>query len=218
MYRLTLLLLLLRLSPSVQAQPRWSVELMGAGVYNVPLPLTISQQAHPDIKLTARYATEPFKLPVYYDWRISRWEEDKSWEVEFIHHKLYLQNTPSEVQKFSISHGFNMLFINRGFYRQGYCYRAGAGVIIAHPESIVRGMEFDSSAGGNDWGYYLSGPALQASVNRLYYLGERFFIHAGTKITFGYASVKVAQGRADVYNLAFHLLLGLGVDVKRGKG
>lgn len=214
MLRLHLLLLSFLICLLVQAQLRWSVELMGAGVYNVPLPLTIRQQDYPDINLTARYSTEPFKLPVYYDWRISRWEEDQSWEVEFIHHKLYLQNNPPEVQKFSISHGFNMLFINRGFYRQGFCYRAGAGVVIAHPESNVRGIEFGSSTGGNNWGYYLSGPAIQASVNRPYYLGERFFIHAEAKITFGYTSVKIAHGRADVYNLAFHLLLGLGVERK----
>ena len=205
-----LLSLLCLLSLSLHSQPRWSFELMGAGVYNVPMPLRISQQGYPDLKLTARYTTEPFVLPVYYDGRVSRWEGDRSWEMEFIHHKLYLENTPPEVQKFNISHGFNILMVNRGFDRQTFRYRAGAGVIIAHPESQVRGQAFGSSTDDNDWGYYLSGPVVQASMDKPFYLGEHFYILVEAKTTLAYASVKVAQGRADVYNLAFHLLLGMG--------
>jgi len=40
------------------AQSRWSFELHGGEVYNVPMPLTIKQQGYPDLKLTARYHTE----------------------------------------------------------------------------------------------------------------------------------------------------------------
>jgi len=215
MIRIYLILIYIVLSTTIHAQPRWSMELMGAGVYNVPMPLRISQQGFPDIQLTARYSSEPFVLPVYYDGRISRWEEDRSWEMEFIHHKLYLDNTGPEVQKFNISHGFNLLFVNRGFDRPSFRYRAGAGVVIAHPESQIRGRTFGSSTDDNDWGYYLAGPALQASINKPFYLGERFYINAEAKTTLAYASVKVAQGRADVVHMAFHLLLGLGVDVRK---
>lgn len=208
----SLILILLFLCPGLlTAQERWSVELMGAGVYNVPLPLKIRQQGQSDLRLTARYSTEPFVLPVYYDWRISRWQEDRSWELEFIHHKLYLDNTTTEIQKFNISHGFNLLFVNRGFDRQGFRYRAGAGMVIAHPESKVRGLTFGSSTDDRDGGYYLSGPALQGAVNRRFYLGDRFFVTAEAKTTLTYASVKVAQGRADVYSWAFHLLIGVGM-------
>lgn len=216
MKTILLIIAILALCWRVEAQTRWMFELQGATVYNVPLPLTISQQGYPDIKLSgARYHTEPFTLPVYYDGRLSLWQENKSWEIEFIHHKIYLQNTTEEVQKFNISHGFNLLFINRGFDRQLFRYRVGAGVVIAHPESEVRGMAFGSSTDDNDWGYYLSGPAIHASINKPFYLGNRFFINAEARTTVGYASVKVAQGRADVYSLVFHLVLGVGVEVKK---
>ena len=194
----------------LHSQGRWSVELMGAGVYNVPMPLTIHQQGQPDIQLTARYRTEPLVLPVYYDARVSRWEEGRSWELEFTHHKLYLNNTTGEVQKFNISHGFNLLMVNRGFDRQEFRYRGGAGVVIAHPESQIRGLAFGSSTDDNDGGYYLTGPVIQASINRPIDLGEHFFINAEARVTFAYASVKVARGNADVYSLVFHLMLGMG--------
>lgn len=90
------------------AQSHWSFELHGGMVINVPLPLTISQQGFQKIHLTAHYYSEPFTLPIYYQARISRWQERRSWELEMIHHKLYLDNTTSEVPKFNISHGFNL--------------------------------------------------------------------------------------------------------------
>jgi hypothetical protein len=194
------------------AQSHWSLELHGGAVYNVPMPLSITQQGYPDIKLTARYTTEPFTLPIYYQARISRWEEGKSWELEMIHHKLFLDNITLEVPKFNISHGFNFFFVNRGIQVKSFHYRAGAGIVVTHPESIVRGREFGSSTDDNDWGYFLSGPALQVAVSKPFYVGEKFFLQAEAKTTVAYGSVKIAQGKADVYNIAIHLLLGVGMD------
>lgn len=216
MKSIVILLVFILLNSKVQAQSRWLFELHEAVVANVPLPLTIHQEGYPSIKLSgARYHTEPFTLPVYYDGRISRWRNDKSWEMEFIHHKIYLQNNPPEVQSFNVSHGYNLLMVNRGFDRQLFRYRVGTGVVIAHPESEVRNRVFESQRKDNDKGYYLSGPALQASLNKPFYLGNRFFINAEARTTLAYASVKIAQGRADVWNIAFHLMLGMGVEVKR---
>jgi hypothetical protein len=197
------------------AQPHWSVELQGGGVYNLPMPLIIRQNGFQDIKLTARYSTEPFTLPIYYDLRFSRWQNGKSWELEMIHHKLYLDNTTQEVQKFNISHGFNILFVNRGIEVNSFRYRAGVGMVIAHPESRIRGQEFGSSTDDNDLGYFLSGPALNVAAGRPFYLGEKFFINAEAKTTMAYSSIKIAQGRADVYNISFQLLLGAGMDSRR---
>ena len=75
---------------ATREQSCWSFELYGGEVYNVPMPQTISQDGYPDVKHTARYNTEPFTLPVYWDMRLGRWQSNKMWEVEIIHHKLYL--------------------------------------------------------------------------------------------------------------------------------
>ena len=39
---------------------------------------------------------------------------------------------------------------------------------------------------------------------------KRWFLNAEVKSTIAYANVKVISGHADVYNVAFHFILGLG--------
>jgi hypothetical protein len=202
---------------NLKAQSHFSFELHGGGAYSVPLPLTIKQQGYPDLKLTARFHTEAFTLPVYWDMRLSRWKNDKSWELELIHHKLYLDNTSEEVQKFNISHGFNMIMLNRGFDQKTFRYRAGAGIVLAHPESTIRGKEFGSSTDDYDLGYNLTGPVLNLAISKPIRLGYRFYINAEAKTTIAYSYIKVAEGHANVYNLAFHLILGIGFDFAQQK-
>ena len=197
------------------AQSRWSFELHGGEVYNVPMPLRIKQQGYPDLKLSARYHTEALTLPVYWDWRFSRWHDNKSWEFEAIHHKLYLENTTPEIQKFNISHGFNMLMINRGFDRKKFHYRFGAGIVLAHPESNIRGKEFGNTNDDWDMGYYLSGPVLNFALGKPIRLGSRFYLNAEAKTTFAFSHIKIAEGHANVYNLAFHLVIGIGGDLTK---
>ena len=206
-----ILLLILFISPITNAQSRWSFELHGGQVFNVPMPLTIRQEGFQDIKLWARFDAEPFVLPVYWDWRFSRWEAGKAWEFEVIHHKLYLSNTTPEIQKYNISHGFNMLMFNRVFQKKFVRVRVGAGVILAHPESKIRGKEFGDTGNDMDMGYFISGPVVNFAVSKPFYLGSRFYINAEVKTTFAYSSIKIASGNSDVYNLAFHLNLGPGV-------
>jgi hypothetical protein len=200
-----------------QAQSQWTFEFQSGGAYNAPMPLKISQQGYPNIKLTANYHTEALTLPVYMDVRLGRWQNHRSWELEFIHHKLYLDNTTSEVQKFNLSHGFNMVFLNRGFNQKTFRYHAGIGIVITHPESKIRGKDFGDSENTWDLGYYLSGPVINLAISKPIWLGNRFFINTEAKTTFAYTSVKVAQGRADVFNLAFHLILGVGVNLNKPK-
>lgn len=195
------------------SQSRWTFELLGGQVYNVPMPLIIRQEAYPKIQLTARYQTEPFTLPVYWDLRFSRRQNSRSWEFEVIHHKLYLQNTTPEVQKFNVSHGFNLLMLNRGFEQHAIQYRAGAGMVLSHPESTVRGHDYGDSVNDLDLGYSVSGPVLNLAIGKSFHLTKRFFMTAEAKTTLAYSSVKIARGHADVYCLSVHLLLGLGVDL-----
>lgn len=192
------------------AQSHWAIELHGGEVYNVPLPLSIHQNGFPDLKMTARYSTDPFKLPIYWDMRFSRWQDEKSWEIELIHHKLYLSNTTPEIQKFNISHGFNMLFLNRGFDKYRYRFRAGTGLILAHPESKIRGKEFGDTGDDFDLGYYITGPVANFGIGRAIHFNRRFYLDAELKTTMAYSSVKIAQGHADVFHLTFHLILGIG--------
>ena len=202
---------------STLAQSSWTIELHGGQVYNVPMSLSISQQNYPVLSLKARYHTEPFTLPVYWDLRLSRWQKNKSWELELIHHKLYLNNTTPEITKFNISHGFNMLMINRGFEQASFRYHAGIGLVLSHPESLIRGIEFGDTTDDWDLGYFVSGPVVNLALAKPIRLSGRFFLNTEAKTTFAYSTIQVGQGHANVNNLAFHHILGLGVNLKKHK-
>lgn len=73
-----LISLMLSIPFATHSQTVWSFELHGGNVYNVPMPLIISQQDQPDIRITARYDSESLILPVYWDMRLSRWTGTKS--------------------------------------------------------------------------------------------------------------------------------------------
>lgn len=189
---------------------RWSVELLGGTAVNVPMSLRIRQRGTPDLRFVARYETRPWEGSPYYAYRVSRWSQpERAWELELVHHKLYLDDPPSEIQRFEITHGFNLLLLNRAVRRSGLVLRAGAGVVVAHPESIVRGRALGSDEGGLGGGYHLAGPAVQLALARRIRLGGGWALTVEGKATGAYARVPVADGRATVANVAAHGLAGV---------
>ena len=97
------------------AQAQWTMELGTGFAYSVPIRLRIEQAWQPTIKLEARYETREFTWPWYYQMRFANWHGNYAWEVEHIHHKIFLKNKPSTIQSFSISHGYNQITINRAW-------------------------------------------------------------------------------------------------------
>lgn len=197
--------------------PKWSFELQGGVPYNIPMPLTIKQNNEPTIRLNARYSSEPFVSPGYYNWRLGHWKNGKSWEFEFIHHKLYLDNKPPEVQEFSISHGYNIVVVNRAFEKMAFekipfIIRIGAGVVLAHPEITVRGEALSQDGGLFGWGYYISGPVLNIVVAKRFYIIEQWFVNTELKFNPSYARVPVAGGHAKFWNMPITFAFGMGID------
>jgi hypothetical protein len=133
---------------SVNAQSRWSFELQFGGVQSLDLPLTFHQEGYPDIRIQkADFYSESFATPPYWDWRFAKWFKKRSIELEAVHHKFYLRNKPAEVERFGISHGYNIFFLNYGMQFGKYFVRAGAGAAVLHAESTVRGMEYPEGPG-----------------------------------------------------------------------
>jgi hypothetical protein len=180
-------------------------------VANVATPLWIHQDGEPDLSTTGRYATRPFERPLYYAFRIGTRKRGAGWDVELIHQKLHLRRKPDPVERFSISHGYNLVLVNRAAFRRGGSTRIGLGVVIAHPETRVRGRDGPRS-GGLGGGYYLTGPAAQIAAGGGWPLIATLGIglRLEGKLTAAFAEVPIANGEARVPNLAFHLLLGLG--------
>jgi hypothetical protein len=187
------------------------IELLSGFIHNIKTPLNIQQNGYPDIKISAKYNSEPFRLPPYYDIRFSKWKNDRAWGIQFTHQKIYLDTEHPDVQRFSISHGLNELFILRMIKKNKMIYHLGAGLIIAHPESTIRNMAFSETGGIYlDKGYYLSGLCLSGTVGYNITIYKKLFLSLEARITGAWARVPVYDGHASVTNLALNGLFGLG--------
>ncbi|MDQ3811633.1 MAG: hypothetical protein M3336_15235 [Chloroflexota bacterium] len=205
--------LLLPVSGGAQ-ETGWTFELYGGSAYSVPAPLTIRQTGEPDITITARYATKPWEGSPYYAYRFGRWSRGKGWELELIHHKLYLENPPPEVQHFELSHGYNMVSVNRAVQRRGVILRLGAGVVIAYPHgTTVRQRLLPNSGGLFGRGYHLSGPMAQLAVGKRFVVWKGLFLALEGKLTGAYARIPLQSGSATAPNAAVHGLLGVGYTI-----
>lgn len=203
-----LLVFALAMGISPAADAKWSVTPAMGTAWSAPLPLTIYQQGHEPIRIERpRWETRPLYESPYYAIRV----DNGRWGFELIHHKLYLATAHPEVQQFWISHGYNLVLIERLVSRPPVTLVYGAGPVVTHPETIVRGLELSDPphAEISLTGYYLSGAALHAGAAYRRPLARRLAVVAEAKLTAAWATVPVANGHADVPNLAVHGIVGL---------
>jgi hypothetical protein len=187
-------------------------EVWGGLPWNLPLPLRIEQSSEAAIRITGRYETRPLERPFYYRVRATVGAGARGeWAIELVHHKLYLLDAPREVQSFSVSHGYKFVLLSRGWDLGPVWVRAGLGPIIAHPESTVRCRVLDEHGGVLGTGYYVAGGAIAAMGERRVTLAGPLYVAVGAMVTAAYARVPIRDGHADVPNVAFHALAGLGV-------
>lgn len=214
-YKYLLLTIFILLSIVTVAQAKWSFELHGGLATNLRLPLIIKQSGYPDIVIKrAHFESEPLISPWYWNWRFSKWFDDQCITFEAIHHKLYLVNKPTEVQRFGISHGFNMLLLNYGkSIDKNFVVRAGIGSVLLHPESTIRGMAYPEGPGFDFKGYVLRGVVINVAIAKQFLISKYFFVNTEGKITAAVVNAPVVNGHARVYNVAFQLILGLGCNL-----
>ncbi len=200
-------------APALHAEPRWQLEARVGGAWNAPLPVVLRQEGHPDLRLSARWRTNALEFPIYYGWRVSRWREGAGWALDLTHHKLHLEAPPPEVRRFAISHGYNLVMLQRLAERGGWRYGGGVGAVLAHSESEVRGRRFDEHGGLFRAGYHVSGPTVAALFGHSRTVQGPLRATAEVRLTLSNASVPIADGTARVPNLAVHGTLGLGWSV-----
>lgn len=176
--------------------------------------MRIKQAGYPDIRLKrARFYSEPLIMPVYWDWRFCKWIDRHSIEFEAIHHKLYLRDQHPDIQRFGISHGYNILTLNYGRRWHGFIFRNGIGSVLMHPESTIRGQVYPEGPGFDIKGYRLRGFAFNTALARKFMLlRERFYINTEIKITFAHGNAPIVNGTARVSNLAGHAIAGFGIN------
>lgn len=204
---LSIFFVLAALCPSI-VFAEWTFQFSTGSAYNFPMPLRVSQEGHPDIETTARYDTNALSsFAWYYDLRAGRWKDGKAWELETQHHKIYLSNGPPEIDRFSVSHGYNLNTLNRAWLLKDFIFRLGGGFVITHPETVIRGREY---IGGGIKGFHLSGLTAQAGAERRFDLSDRMFLSLEAKLTASYAEIPVSGGEASVPVTALHGLIGIG--------
>jgi hypothetical protein len=188
-----------------------SFEIFLGGAANLDTTLKVEQEGYPNLDLTASYDTRPFDTPLYWAIRFGFNRRDRgAWELQLVHHKIYLSNPPEEIQNFEITHGFNVLTVNRSFENLPITLRVGVGLVLAHPDTIVRGQHRSEEGGLFDTGYHLTGPALLAGVGKDLRISSRFFVAIEAQLTASSAEVPIADGDAQAPNVALHGLLGVG--------
>ncbi|MGH7468771.1 MAG: hypothetical protein ACRENP_12510 [Longimicrobiales bacterium] len=181
---------------------------MGSAL-SVPLPLHVTQSGSAELRFTAKYETRPLEGSPYYAWRIGYWRSRRGWAVGLLHHKLYLTNAPSAIQRFEVSHGYNLVAVTHGWLHGSSYFGVGGGVVIAHPETVVRGRTTPADGGPLGGGYYLTGPSLQGAAGRYVLLTSFLALALEAGASASRARLPVAGGHANVPNLAMHFHVGL---------
>ena len=179
-------------------------QVFGGAPLNIPTGLTIHHEALGSVRHRATWVSRPVQQPFYWALR-TRWQRrDDGFELQLLHHKIYLQNNPESIDHLEITHGFNVLTVN--YLRRSYPVqpRLGIGVVIPDAESVVLG-EFHQD------GYKIAGPALMVGAGWEHARGRHVLVAADAQFIAGWAAVDIAGGEARVRSLALHLLLGLGL-------
>jgi hypothetical protein len=190
-----------------------SLEIMGGSALNFPTSLTIHQSGYPDLQFNANYDTKPLgPYTAYYSWRVGLWNKDQAWEIQQVHHRIFLTNSPPEVQFFAIHFGYNYFFFGHAWRKGGLIYHLGIGPVITNPENTVRGQKlYTAGTGLFDQGYDFSGIGAEASLSKNIYLNPNLFAALEVAFIAGWAWwVPVADGYADVPNMAVHGHIGMG--------
>jgi hypothetical protein len=212
--RLSLLLLLGLAGRPASALAQVEFQAFLGSSVSAPSPVSITQQGRPDLDFTGHWATRPFLDTWYYAGRIGIWKGNRGWLLDFTHHKIYLTNAPSEIQRFQITNGMNMFTLSRGFRRGKLTYALGAGPVVTFPVSRVRDQTLGSGRGFLG-GYFLSGGTVVGTATRRFPLAMGIFVSVDSRISLTYVRVPVSGGHASVPNFALHLHAGLGFQPER---
>ena len=192
------------------------LSFFGGTAFQAPARLTVRQAGAEDLRFTAHYAAHPFTAPIYYAWRIAWWNAARpgaarGWALELVHHKVFVTNPPPEIERFSVSHGLNLVSAMR-LWEVGRAHLfAGIGPVISHPESSIRGRVLEQRGGIFDAGYHWTGPQLSVGAGTSARVLGRAFVNVEARGAAARVRVPVAGGSARFTHLGLHLMLGIEI-------
>jgi len=211
---LTLPLLLAAMLPAV-GSAQWRLDGWFGDAWNAKTPLTIRQEGEQDIRVTPDWSTRPFTPTWYYGARIAHMTGASGWGVEFVHHKLYLDNPPEpEVTRFWITNGVNIIMAQRILPLGKQEVSIGAGPTWGVPRSTVRGETYSFTRGKEGGRYDFAGWSGQVGVTRRLKVAPHVYGVLGLKGTITTIDLPIARGRAETTNLALHVNYGISLQTK----
>jgi hypothetical protein len=214
----TLFLGMLFILPSAQAaEGRHAVELYLGHSINKDYDLTIKLDDGRRISLKSEYDTKPFSFPPFYALRYGYWQNNTAWEIEHIHHKIYLEDLAEEplVQKFQITDGYNLFSINRAWDIDDTIYRLGLGTVVSHPDAVVDGIKTYVDGGEGlpkIWadGYHWSGYNVLAGIQKRFFRSDNSYFTVEAKAIHSWTKVPLENGSVEVPNTSLQLMFGYG--------
>ncbi|MFL5618347.1 MAG: hypothetical protein ACJ79A_08140 [Gemmatimonadaceae bacterium] len=210
----------LSLAPTPSALPAQSApsealaaELFTGFAWSLRTPLVIELAGERRV-IRARWSTRPFDDAPYYSYRVARASVGREIAAEMLHHKLYLENPVPPIDRLEVSHGYNEPMFDLATRGEGFRWRFGIGVVIAHPEGELAGRSIGPLRTLLGGGYHVAGISSQLAVGRRYPLnGGAVAMTASPelKLTAAIARIRIARGDLLVPNVALHALGGLGL-------
>ncbi len=182
---------------------------------NAPTDLQVVQQGFPDAVVEGtRFEGRDLEGFPYYTVRL--WYGDPNglrYELELIHQKLYFAGAGRNRQilnQFNVTDGFNYILFNLAYALEAgpvrVVPRVGLGVIVPHPETIVRGLAWGID-GDPRW-YHFGGFGGQLALG----LEVPWWVTPNLegKLTLGFSRINIAQGYAEGWFRSLHGTFGLG--------
>lgn len=181
-----------------------------------PTDLRVVQEGYPEASLKqARFSGQDFRYPIYYG--VRAWWGDPNglrFELELIHQKLYFESAQENAELFDffwVTDGFNLLTFNLAYALPAGAVRlvgrAGAGIAIAHPETIVRGKAY--GVDGDPLYYHFGGLGFQGGV-ALEVPAGGFAATTEGKFTFSHSRIQIAGGFVEGDFSTWHAVFGGG--------
>jgi hypothetical protein len=184
----------------------WSFEAMIGDAYNLDSRTRVVHPSLGDVSFGGEYETRGLEGPLHYAWRVARRQEGRAWELQLLHHKLYLQDPPAGIDALSVSHGFNIVTVNRAFDFAGWRARMGIGPVITHVEASIAGTTYDGP-------YELAGAAVLLGLGRAFAITSHFYLLGEVGATFGYVEADPSgtpELELTIRNPAVHAQIGAG--------
>jgi hypothetical protein len=196
------------------AEAQWRIDAWLGDAWSAPTNVTFVQAGEPDISATGHWSTQPFAPTWYYGGRISSWKGNSGWGFEYLHHKIYMDNPPPQVEFFRVTNGVNLFLPERLWRRHGWEFNVGAGPVMVVPVSKVRGLEYDNANGIFDSRYEFGGGAIAAGISRRLRLLPFTFGEVAIQGSAAYVRGRIVNGHATTMNYALHIQYGLSVQTK----